>query len=89
LGEKSCPNNVLHKKHPYNFFVQKKLLVLKKLTTGLNFINIILVQKLQWIYAEVSGAQRRTFLVVCNGKVGCNFVGETEEHRRMTASAKE
>ncbi len=54
--------------------------------TGVNFINILLGQKLPvdlcWTYwRTMQGIQHRRwvyFLVVCNGEVKLNFVGETE-----------
>ncbi len=60
--------------------------------SGVNFTNILLAQKLpvdlrRTYLLNAQGVQCRStvyFLVVCNGKVGCNFAGETEKHRRMT-----
>ncbi len=61
-----------------------------------NFINVLLAAFAQkglhqtcWCIAQ--GVQCRKFslfLVVCIGRVGRNFIGETQRHRRMTAGAK-
>ncbi len=65
-------------------------------TSGVNFTNILLaafapVGSCQSYWCTAQDVQHRSwayFLAFCNGKVGHNYVGETEWHRRLTARIK-